>query len=175
MQKKKWKTVRCHFKPLEDNCLTNVIIYKNLYVSLMFCFRHRIPDKSSYRAQITEKGTNCDKNWFFRGTCHKTRFSGMCLKWDTWLKNLLNQRFCVQKGSYAANRPCKQAVWCPRAVVATYRGAVHSLSCCYNLREHYPGNATHSMAAAPKIFYCALNFNFYLASTGKICLEKPAG
>lgn len=31
------------------------------------------------------------------------------------------------------------------------------------------------MAAAPKIFSCELNFYFYLTSTGKICLEKPAG
>lgn len=36
-------------------------------------------------------------------------------------------------------------------------------------------NTTHSMAASPKIFNSELNFDFYLASTGKICLEKPAG
>lgn len=36
-------------------------------------------------------------------------------------------------------------------------------------------NRTHSIAAAPMIFNCELNFNFYLASKGKVCLEKPAG
>lgn len=36
-------------------------------------------------------------------------------------------------------------------------------------------NTTHSMPAAPKISNCELDFGFDLASTVKICLEKPAG
>lgn len=36
-------------------------------------------------------------------------------------------------------------------------------------------NTTLSMAAAPKISHCELNFSFYLVSAGKICLEKPVG
>lgn len=171
--KKTRKTVIITPKAIGRKLFDKIIIYKNLYVSLMFCFKHEISDKSSKRDQMTEKTTNCNKNWFFRGTWHKTRFSETCLKWDYMIKGLAESEILCTKDQLC----CWQAVQID-CVMSSSSCSYVQRSCTFIAAATYVNRSSpgkYSMAAAPKIFNCESDFNFYLASTGKIFLEKPAG